>query len=100
MNKDEYLNHCYNELVAVFRLSKHNKKDDKLKYRTEGFIHAGKMLGLISHEDALATMEKAHVFVFGEKIQSRQKRKSALKAAIEKGDDTYIDVPAYERFDS
>ena len=42
-------------------------------------------------------MEEAHFEVFNESIAARKKRKANLKQAIEKGDDSYINIPALER---
>jgi hypothetical protein len=97
MNKEMYLNYCYEQLVKIFQLATLHKKDDKQKFRTEGFIHAGKALGVISHDEAVVIMEKAHFDVFGESIDVRRNRKATLKAAIARGDDNYINIPAYER---
>jgi hypothetical protein len=97
MNKEEYLNYCYEQLISIFNLAKNHKKDDKQKFRIEGFIQAGKVLGLISHEDAVEIMEKAHFNVFGESISSRKNRKASIKEAVAKGNDNFINIPAYER---
>ncbi len=97
MNKTEYLHCCYEQLVKVFELASQYKKDNKQKYRTEGFMHAGKVLGVISHEDAVAVMEQAHFDVFGETIDDRRSRKASLKEAIARGDNDFINIPAYER---
>ena len=97
MNKQQYLQSCYQQLVQVFELATQHKKDDKQKFRTEGFMHAGKALGVISHDDAVAVMEQAHFDVFGETIDDRRKRKASLKEAIARGDDNFINIPAYER---
>lgn len=97
MNKKEYLDCCQEQLMAIFNLAKNHKKDDKQKFRTEGFIQAGKILGVISHEDAINVMEKAHFDVFGESIDSRKNRKASLKEAVARGDDNFINIPAYER---
>jgi hypothetical protein len=35
--------------------------------------------------------------VFGETISDRRSRKVNLKEAIERGDDNFINIPAYER---
>ncbi|MBA6391579.1 hypothetical protein H4J38_12460 [Colwellia sp. BRX10-3] len=48
--------------------------NDKQKFRTEGFIHAVKVLAIISHEDAAEVMEQAHSEVFGESIAARKNR--------------------------
>ena len=97
MNKQQYLQNCYQQLVQVFELATQHKKDDKQKFRTEGFMHAGKALGVISHDDAVAVMEQAHFDVFGETIDDRRNRKATLKEAIKRGDDDFINIPAYER---
>lgn len=97
MNKEEYLDSCRKQLVMIFNLAKNHIKDDKQKYRAEGFIHAGKSLGLISHEEAINVLEKAHFDVFGESIDSRKNRKASLKDAVARGDDNFINIPAYER---
>tara|TARA_R110000744_G_scaffold203063_1_gene321948 strand:- start:470 stop:772 length:303 start_codon:yes stop_codon:yes gene_type:complete len=97
MNKSEYLAICQTQLLKVFKLAKNHNKDDKQKFRTEGFIHAGKTLGIISHQDAVDVMEQAHFYVFGESIASRRNRKTSLKEAVAKGDDNFINIPAYER---
>ena len=97
MNKEEYLSCCYEQLINIFNLAKNLKKDDKQKFRTQGFIQAGKVLGVISHEDALKVMEQAHFKVFSESIDSRKKRKASLKEAVARGYDNFINIPAYER---
>jgi len=97
MNKEEYLDSCRKQLVKIFNLAKNHIKDDKQKYRAEGFIHAGKSLSIISHEEAINVMEKAHFEVFSESIESRKNRKASLKEAVARGDENFINIPAYER---
>ena len=97
MNKDEYLDCCQAQLLKVFSLAKNHKKDDKQKFRVEGFIHAGKTLGVISHVEAVDVIAQAHFQVFGESIEARQNRKASLKEAVAKGDENLINIPAYER---
>jgi hypothetical protein len=63
----------------------------------EGYVHAGKPIGVFSSEEALTLMEDAHLKVLGETIGPRKTRKANLKEAIARGDDEYIDIPAYER---
>jgi len=90
MNKQEYLNYCYEQLLKIFQLAKSHQKDDKFKFRTEGFIHAGKTLRVISQEDAVKVMEQAHFEVFNESINSRKNRKANLKEAIERCDEAIL----------
>ena len=68
--------------MQVFELASQHKKNDKQKCRTEGFIHAGKALSVISHNEVAAVMEQAHFDIFGETIDDRRSRKASLKEAI------------------
>jgi hypothetical protein len=97
MNKQKYLATCQADLLSLFELAKQHKKDNKQKYRIEGFIHAGRLLGIISEQEATDLMEEAHMEVFGESIGARKNRKATLLEAIENGNDVYIDIPAFER---
>jgi hypothetical protein len=97
MNKQTFIDSCYTQLISIFKEVKDYKKDDKKKHRLEGYLHAGKALGVISNEEALTLMENAHFEVFGETIESRKSRKANLREAVARGDDGYIDIPAYER---
>jgi len=97
MKKEDYLCCCYDQLLKIFEPTKLHIKDDKQKFRTEGFIHAGKMLGVITNEDAVSIMEQAHFKVFGVSIDARRNRKVSLKEAVARGDDDFINIPAYER---
>lgn len=97
MNKEKFKEICKEQLVEIFAMAKAHKKDDRQKFRTEGFIQAGKVLGLISHEEASTIMEEAHFAVFRESIASRKARKAKLKEAVALGDEEYINIPAYER---
>ena len=97
MDKETYIKACKNQLLNTFTLAKSYKRDDKMKFRTEGFIQAGKVLGLISHNEATMLMEEAHFEVFNESIASRKSRKAKLKVAVALGDEDYINIPAYER---
>jgi len=97
MNKHDFIASCYQQLLAIFEKTKSRQKDDKQKHRTEGYIQAGKVMGLITNDEVQVVMDKAHFEVFTETIESRKSRKASLKEAIERGDDSYIDIPAYER---
>ncbi len=97
MNKQAFITSCYQQFLSIFEKAKLHQKDNKLKHRTEGYIQAGKVMGFITNEEAQSLMDKAHTKVFGESIESRKSKKVSLKEAIARGDDEYIDIPAYER---
>lgn len=97
MDKQAFIDSCYSQLVGIFQKAKLHQRDNKQKHRSEGFIQAGKAMGLITNDEAQEIMNKAHFEVFCESIESRKSRKVNLKEAIARGDDEYIDIPAYER---
>lgn len=97
MKEQEFKQSCYQQLLAIFEKAKLRQKDQQQKYRVEGYIHAGKQLEIITHEQAIAMMEKAHFQVFGETIEARKAKKLSIKEALIRGDEEYINIPAYER---
>jgi len=97
MDKQAFIDSCYTQLIDIFQKAKEHQKDEKQKHRLEGYLHAGKALAVISNGEALTLMEDTHFEVFGETIESRKSRKANLKEAVARGDDGYIDIPAYER---
>lgn len=97
MEKQDFIESCYQQFLSIFEKAKLHQKDNKLKHRTEGYIQAGKVMGFITNKEAQSLMDKAHTEIFGESIESRKSKKVNLKEAIARGDDEYIDIPAYER---
>jgi hypothetical protein len=97
MDKQNFISACNSQLITVFEKAKNHQKDDRQKHRTEGFIYAGVMLGLITNEEANDILDKSHFEVFGESIASRKARKASIKEAVARGDDDYINIPAYDR---
>ena len=73
------------------------KPDTKLKNRIQGFIQAGELLSAINRDQSAQVMEDAHLHVFGESISERKSKKEALKEALKSRDDSYFEIPAYER---
>ncbi len=97
MDNQLFIESSYTQLIDIFQKAKDHQKDDKQKHRLEGFLQAGKFTGMITDEEAISLMEKAHYEVFGETIASRKSRKTNLKEAIARGDDDFINIPAFER---
>ena len=73
------------------------KVDDALKHRIQGFINAGEFLNLLSREEAISIINKAHIAVFGITKEQRKAHSEAIKAVIKGGDDSVFDIPAVER---
>jgi hypothetical protein len=97
MNNQEYSAYCYSQLVQVFTNTHKGQPDDKLKYRTEGLLQAGKLLGFFSRADAAELMNKAHIEVFGQTIEGRKNHKENLKKSLINDDSDFFNIPAYER---
>ena len=97
MNNKEYSVYCYGQLLEVFTNTNKGQKDDKLQFRTEGLLQAGKLLGLFSREDAAVLMDKAHFEVFSQTIEGRKNYKENVKKALVDDNSDFFNIPAYER---
>jgi hypothetical protein len=97
MNNQEFSTHCYGQLVQVFTNTHKCQKDDKLKFRTEGLLQAGKLLGIFSPDDAKDLMNKAHIEVFGQTIEERKIKKENVKSSLIDDGSDFFNIPAYER---
>ena len=92
-----FLDACTEQLIALYTASKNGKKVDAEKYRVQGFMHAGEVLGVISNEEGKRLIADLHLQVFGETIDERATRKRKLNALKESDPDAYIEIPAIER---
>ncbi|HAG30142.1 MAG TPA: hypothetical protein DCL39_11845, partial [Alteromonas macleodii] len=81
--KVRFLDACTEQLIALYTASKNGKKVDAEKYRVQGFMHAGELLGIITNEQGKALIADLHVQVFGETIDERATRKRKLDALKE-----------------
>jgi hypothetical protein len=82
MNNQEYSAYCYSQLVQVFSNTHKGQKDDKLKFRTEGLLQAGKLLGFFSPDNAKELMNKAHIEVFGQTVEERKNHNGQVKKSL------------------
>lgn len=95
--KQLFLDACKAQLVSLYKASKDGKKVEAEKYRVQGFMHAGEVIGLISKEQGKALIADLHMEVFGETINERAQRKRKLDALKESNLDAYFAIPAIER---
>ena len=95
--KDTFIDACTTQLLSLYKASKDGKKVDAEKYRVQGFMHAGELMGLISKEEGKALIADLHIEVFGETINERAQRKRKLEALKESDLDAYFAIPAIER---
>ncbi|WP_026843429.1 hypothetical protein [Brumicola pallidula] len=97
MTQTQFLDYCRSELLKSLNNTKSRKPDDKQKYRTEGLLHAARLLDLMSAEEVSELIETEHQSVFGESVYQRQARKSKLAKLKDMSQDDYFDIPAIER---
>ena len=95
--KQLFLDACKTQLVSLYKTSKDGKKVEAEKYRVQGFMHAGEVMGLISKKEGKALIADLHMEVFGETINERARRKRKLEALKETDLDAYFAIPAIER---
>lgn len=95
--KAQFREACTAQLIKLYTASKNGKKVDAEKYRVQGFMHAGEVLGVISNEEGKRLIADLHLQVFGETIDERATRKRKLNALKESDPDAYIEIPAIER---
>ena len=97
MNNHEYSAYCYSQLIQVFSDTYKGHQDQKLKFRTEGLLQAGKLLNFFSPADAAELMNMAHIEVFGQTIEERKNHKKNVKKSLIDDDSDFFNIPAYER---
>lgn len=86
------------QFKTIFAASKRREDNQTERFRTQGFIHAGELMGICSRSEINDTMEQAHLDIFGCSVAERkptetQRRRQALKF----GDYDYFDEPAINR---
>ena len=97
MNKIEFLKHVEQQLSEVFKQVQIGNRPDKQKYRTEGFMQAGRVLGIVDESELKELMEKVHLDVFGMTITEREKIKIEMQKQLEESDFAELDVPTFVR---
>ena len=97
MNNETYTDKLTKLFTQYFESVLVRKADVELKSRIQGFIQAGELLSVINREQSAQVMEGSHFQVFGESISDRKSKKEAFKEALKSRDDSYFEIPAYER---
>ncbi|GAB55704.1 hypothetical protein GPUN_1587 [Glaciecola punicea ACAM 611] len=73
MTNNEFLDYCKSELTNSLHNTKLRKPDDKQKYRTEGLLHAARLMGLMSVQQVSHMIATEHQAFLG-KVWSNDKR--------------------------
>lgn len=97
MNKAEFLKLVETQLSEVFKQVQIGNRPDKQKYRTEGFMHAGRVLDIVDDAELTELMEKVHSGIFGMTIKEREQKKLELAQQLEDDDYEMLDVPTFIR---
>lgn len=97
MNNTDFIEYCRTELITSFTNTKNSKQDDKQKHRTEGLLHAARLLEIIDKDALNKLIEREHINVFGETVESRKARKQSLDELKASSPDDYFAIPAITR---
>jgi hypothetical protein len=97
MTKTQFLDYCRREITKSFENTQSKKPDDKQKYRTEGILHAARLMDIATADEINKMIETEHQKVFGESVEKRLARKSKLAKLKDISLDDYFDIPAIER---
>lgn len=97
MTAAEYRDYLKEAIRKNFENTHAGRPDEKQKYRTEGLIHAARLLGLLSTESISDMIETEHQRVFGESVAERKARRSSFEKLRETSIDEYWEIPAIER---
>lgn len=96
-DKARFVDACTTQLMRLYLASKAGKNVDTDKYRVQGFMHAGELMGLLTKEEGKTLIADLHINVFGETIEERADRKRKLNALKASDPDAYLEIPAIER---
>lgn len=97
MTEQEYVAYLRDSIHKNYVNTHIGKPDDKHKYRTEGLIHAARLLGLLTATEINHIIESEHHRVFDESVAERKARKASFEKLKEESIDDYFEVPAIER---
>ncbi|WP_414829961.1 hypothetical protein [Alteromonas sp. H39] len=97
MTATEYREYLEDAIRRNLENTHAGRPDDKHKYRTEGLIHAARLLGLLSTEVIRDMIENEHQRVFGESVAERKARTTSFEKLKETSIDEYWEIPAIDR---
>lgn len=86
------------QFTDIFNTSKAGKDTAELRFRAQGFVHAGELLELCSRGEIKQLMEDVHKDVFGITVAERKPKEfDRRQQALKVGDYDYFDEPAFNR---
>jgi len=98
MKSENFNEECLQQFEEYFsNIKTHHIDNKELKSRIQGFVRAGEFLGVITREQAMAIMEKAHLNIFNMTIHARKERKHLIKSVLVDNNRDFFDIPAIHR---
>lgn len=84
------------QFTDIFTTSKAGKDTAELRFRVQGFVHAGELLELCSRAEIKQRMEDLHKDVLGFTVVDRKpKEYDRRQQTLKLGDCDYFDEPAF-----
>lgn len=96
MNKEDYIKQLRDQAKRIYVQMKAGYRiNDSDRYRSEGFINAGIVLGVITREEAKLILEELHQQVIG--VSTQQRKAQSKEDWNEPRDYTSYDSPPFTR---
>lgn len=94
MSREDYFDLLDSQLREIFTIRKHGHQvPERERFRSEGYMHAARVLGLATAEELQVRMEQIHLKVFGITIAERMRRDRDNPSL----DSDYLDIPTIIR---
>lgn len=95
MNKIEFLGLVEDQLRDIFKQKQLGSRDDKDKYRCEGFMQCGRLMGIVEDRELNELMETTHQEVFNMSIAERRAKKLELTDRRNSKDPKKLESPSF-----
>lgn len=97
MDNSTFIAYCQDQLRLVYERTKAGKPDEVLKHRTEGLLKAAQLLNLLSREETQALIQREHIEVFGESVESRKSKRQIYRQVRDSEVSDFFEIPAIIR---
>jgi len=95
-----FVNEVKRQFDQLFQAKKAGQNVQITKHRTEGFLYAGELLGLVDKPLLQQLMEQSYLEVFGVELSRASAYQAERKQALENEFYQYFEEPAYTRLRS
>ncbi|MBT7444807.1 MAG: hypothetical protein HN790_12685 [Methylococcales bacterium] len=98
MNHNRYITTLKSEFSSVFtQLKTHGKSNDKDRHRAEGFLHAARVLEIMSDQDIQSLMDTVHFDIFKMTIEQRKQQQKSQQHELTDEFYKLLDLPTFIR---